>query len=239
MCTGHCYWGTQTRPNKIAWGFVCSMVLIGAGFWIPGIITTRGCLADYYECDSSLQDRDSAAGTRDALACVARYKSCITVPAIIWAVGWLFLVLSWLPCTYFCCCSRGPHAPPSPSARGLSTPAFGSAPHSSSGGSSTSRGAYAGSTPRAYISPRAPPGHYKPSQGSGSPRAPRAGGPPRGPFSADGAPRVPRSSNGSPRAHHAHGSPRAPHPSRSAPGGYAAGAMQPPVPAHMPRPSRP
>ena len=47
-------------------------------------------------------DRDSAAGTRDALACVARYKSCITVPAIIWAVGWLFLVLSWLPCTYFC-----------------------------------------------------------------------------------------------------------------------------------------
>ena len=122
--------------------------MLGMGFWIPGIVTTRGCLARYYECDGGGGNAATFASARanataalaaavvavvaparsaevgggggaaaarppqpppgpkvppaKALGCVATYKRCIFVPAVVWGIGWVFLGLSWLPCAYFC-----------------------------------------------------------------------------------------------------------------------------------------
>jgi hypothetical protein len=42
-------------------------------------------------------------------ACYDEYLVCMKRPAAVWAVGWLFLVvMSWVPCCYFCRCSTSP-----------------------------------------------------------------------------------------------------------------------------------
>jgi hypothetical protein len=38
---------------------VATLALLGVGFWVPGMITTRGCLARLYECDAAAGERCS------------------------------------------------------------------------------------------------------------------------------------------------------------------------------------
>lgn len=41
--------------------------------------------------------------------CALQHGQCRKTPIIIWSLGFLFLVgFSWLPCFYFCCCSKDP-----------------------------------------------------------------------------------------------------------------------------------
>lgn len=59
--------------------------------------------AGAWVCLDANQDVDHAT------FCRSQYSSCKRSPAVVWAIGWFFLFfLSWVPCCYFCCCSRGP-----------------------------------------------------------------------------------------------------------------------------------
>lgn len=41
--------------------------------------------------------------------CYTQYSQCLRRPSAVWGVGWFFLVImSWIPCCYFCCCSKNP-----------------------------------------------------------------------------------------------------------------------------------
>lgn len=48
-----CYWGWGTRGNRIAWGLVVLCVVLGAAFWIPGVMEVKKCINRHTQCACS------------------------------------------------------------------------------------------------------------------------------------------------------------------------------------------
>lgn len=59
-------------------------------------------------------DPQQAQNMTAAAVCNEALGRCRKGPVAMWAIGWLFLVvLSWVPCFYFCCCAQDPKPPAS------------------------------------------------------------------------------------------------------------------------------
>lgn len=111
------YFGLATRENKIAWTIIAVCVLLGAAFWIPGVLQYKRCLNRYATCickggkgtTASCLDPNTEPGRQAIRECIMQRGQCRKTPIIIWSLGFLFLVgFSWVPCFYFCCCSKDP-----------------------------------------------------------------------------------------------------------------------------------
>lgn len=110
------YWGCQTKGNRMAWAFIALFAVLGLAFWIPGALQYRRCVSRLTACVCTQRgdavrclDPMKEGEQRMILECRAQLQQCRRTPIVVWALGWLFLVaFTWLPCFYFCCCSKGP-----------------------------------------------------------------------------------------------------------------------------------
>jgi hypothetical protein len=78
---------------------VCLLCLLAAH------LSVSSAAADAVRCLDPTKEGEQ----RMILECRAQLQQCRRTPIVVWALGWLFLVaFTWLPCFYFCCCSKGP-----------------------------------------------------------------------------------------------------------------------------------